>query len=942
MANNPVNHGTVPNDKTGDAPFDAFKKVNENTAELYANKHVIDAAAKTALHDNDDFNIIDSEDTNAVKKTTWVNIKSKLQAYFNTLYNMYLHPNHTGDVTSIADGAMTIAPEFRDQIESTGVLSGGGVTDDGDGTMTVAAGDGFFRATDDNQAALIKLAWPAESGTPVDIPDAADRFAYAEYNGGVPQVVLDSALRADRNTNLLLGIVHREGTKLHTSTSKRIDLPDLPGLLVQRIYETSEFERASGGELSNPSGFFVKITAGVWWTGGHRFVNTVIDTSAAGTLEKLWYGDGVGGWNSLLGETELTNVYDNGADALVALSPSKYGVWWIALDQNDELNAIAGTINGTLQVALHFLNGHAKIIGRVIVKDGEVTHYAVENFYDVDYVKAPSLFGAILDSDITEAQGYLRKTGAGAYQAVKYNETSGGPIVDTTAGIEYLCVDASAGAAVWRRTSNPLKKGYIPIDAGAMYRQKNPGFELAVDADITRTGNVLERTAGIAAWDAQFYSKEGYRGGARVAFKPSLTNKALYVGLDADPATSALNSTIDFAWSVDAVAVCTVYENGVSKGSFGAYTAETEFSIEYDGYDIKYYKDGVLQYTSLTPAYELSLYLDSSFFTIGAKIDSLSFGTLTPKGTSYPVTLLGGVDMTILGNTAEKTAGAATWTSHAYSEESYASGAFVGFKAEQTTKLIMMGLNTDPTTDESETNLDYAWYLQSDGTCEAHVPGGSLLIDGGAYTADTEFLITYDNANVRFWKDGVQYGADQVLAADTELWADSSFNSLNGKLSAIAFGPYIEADQPLAQTIEGSFMTRDRWSFGWEQRQAVQFRTRVPYDWDLSGIRAQLTWGTILGPTAGDDVLWDVSVQCLGEGDEVDTYLDSHNEIADDFIAGDQVHQTALSSNLAVGGTAAAGKLLVVEVARRAGLAGDTLDGTPVFLYDCLLEYDLK
>jgi hypothetical protein len=69
---------------------------------------IVGVANKVTPVDADSMGLIDSAAANVLKETTWANIKTTLKTYFDTLYNLYTHPNHTGDVTSVADGATTI------------------------------------------------------------------------------------------------------------------------------------------------------------------------------------------------------------------------------------------------------------------------------------------------------------------------------------------------------------------------------------------------------------------------------------------------------------------------------------------------------------------------------------------------------------------------------------------------------------------------------------------------------------------------------------------------------------------------------------------------------------------------------------------------------------------------------------------------------------------
>jgi len=88
----------------------------------------------------------DSTNADALVTSTWTQIKAFLKTYFDTLYNNYAHPNHTGEVTSVADGVTTIANDAvtyakMQNVSATNKLLGRSTAGAGDVEEITVGGD---------------------------------------------------------------------------------------------------------------------------------------------------------------------------------------------------------------------------------------------------------------------------------------------------------------------------------------------------------------------------------------------------------------------------------------------------------------------------------------------------------------------------------------------------------------------------------------------------------------------------------------------------------------------------------------------------------------------------------------------------------------------------------------------------------------------------------
>jgi len=117
--------GAEINTGSDDAKFVTPKSVKDsNIFTKEKTNQLAGLTGKVTPVDADVLVIDDSAAGNDKKGLTWANLKATLKTYFDTLYNKYVHPNHSGDVTSVGDGAQTIAATAISGKADAGTLAG--------------------------------------------------------------------------------------------------------------------------------------------------------------------------------------------------------------------------------------------------------------------------------------------------------------------------------------------------------------------------------------------------------------------------------------------------------------------------------------------------------------------------------------------------------------------------------------------------------------------------------------------------------------------------------------------------------------------------------------------------------------------------------------------------------------------------------------------------
>jgi len=137
---------------------------------------------------------------------------------------------------------------------------------------------------------------------------------------------------------------------------------------------------------------------------------------------------------------------------------------------------------------------------------------------------------------------------------------------------------------------------------------------------LNGTNNVT-KTTGTNSWDVGGFSYNKVEDGGFMQTIVNETNTSRMIGLNAVNANVSYTD-IDYAFYLVAGGSLNIYENGASKGAWGAYSTGDTLRIAVVGNQVRYIQNGSIVYTS-TVAPTLPLFVDMSLSTVGSTLEKI-------------------------------------------------------------------------------------------------------------------------------------------------------------------------------------------------------------------------------------------------------------------------------------------------------------------------------
>jgi hypothetical protein len=314
-------------------------------------------------------------------------------------------------IPSLSGSTYTTLQDFINTMHSPGRITGGELTDIGSSQVSVAAGTGMVRITDDNTSQLPFFDWAT---TVVSVPnDNQIRYIGVVYNGGTPIVETRTTFDWDKDTEIPLGsAVQVSGSTFIFSNPYWVGDPITN--IIQRFdaVNVAQRDNLTGGLILTETGTRnIAISGGVIWARLTDHTIADFDTSVSGSFTTAYYNGT--SWVFTTLQTQWPNTqYNDITSGLVTLGNNRWSNLWfyVGIDQgavgmiygqSEYLNQTLAEEEGPPTFVPPAWAEHTLLVGRLTFEKSAVSAGSITSAFQTLFTTTP----ISIHNDLTSIQG---------------------------------------------------------------------------------------------------------------------------------------------------------------------------------------------------------------------------------------------------------------------------------------------------------------------------------------------------------------------------------------------------------------------------------------------------------------------------------------------------------------------------------------------------------
>lgn len=367
-------------------------------------------------------------------------------------------------MNDLSGSTYTSLEDWINNSQSAGKISGFELTDNDDGTIDITEGTGILKTSNSDIGETIMFDLAAS--TNVVLTDESINYILVDYNSGTPIYEVDTDIaNVDFNTEFVIGYCYLKNSVSADILEAGNKIPNYNNNNCARLFYRG-IERMTGASIGEKATLYLTSTEGVFYLGNCIVTTNSQDTETDG-IESYYYYDG-SDWQVSSDRTIIDNTYYNDiTSGLSELTANRYGVHWIYVCLEEDINVVFGQGNYTLTQANNaeppasipdYLSKYAILAAKVIVKKSATSFISIQSAYTTKFTPGSAnnhndLSG--LQGGTTDQYYHLTSTEDGYYTGATAQS------VLTTASPAFVGVSLSGTI-----TANKLTDGTAIIEDG--------------------------------------------------------------------------------------------------------------------------------------------------------------------------------------------------------------------------------------------------------------------------------------------------------------------------------------------------------------------------------------------------------------------------------------------------------------------------------------------